>query len=120
MRCHECKVGPGKFEGEGPLTFLAHQSLLLGGSDCAAAGWDWFRAPLGFDAEPEMIKAARDYGYCDACIKEAVETHVAGIAIWESDNGFVDGRTFGTKEAFDKALAAAEDRDERAAEQDDE
>ena len=116
----DCKVGPGKFEGEGALTFLAWQSMLNGGGDTTTGDdgnvVEWFRAPFNFDADPEVVKAARGHGYCEACIAEALAEDSAGLSLWESSQGFVYGTTYVTREAFDRALDRAERADERAAE----
>lgn len=112
----ECKVGPGKFEGERTLTFLAYQSSLLGCADATTGAEDtlidWFRAPLNFDADQETVAAARAYGYCEACIAEALASDVAGISIWERSDGFVYGTVYQTRDEFDAAIAEAEAEDE--------
>lgn len=109
----ECKVGPGKFEGESALTFLAYQSSLLGGADATTYDGgdmptDWFRRPFNFDADAETVDAARAYGYCEPCIVEALTDASYGLAIRESDQGFVYSRTFDTRKEFDAALDEAE------------
>jgi hypothetical protein len=76
---------------------------------------EWFRAPFGFD-NPEAVKAARDYGYCDPCIQEALQDPSAGLSLWTSDTGFVYGTAYDTKKAFDSALARAEINDADAIE----
>ena len=113
MKMCECKVGPGKFEGESALTFLAWQSMLMNGGGDTTTGDDgnvveWFLSPFNFDADPEAVEAARDYGYCEACIAEALADDSAGLSLWESSQGFVYGTTYATREEFDKALAEAE------------
>jgi hypothetical protein len=111
----DCKVGPGKFEGESALTFIGWQSALMGLADVATGvdeTVDWFRAPFNFDADVETVKAARDYGYCEDCIREALADDSAGLSLWESSAGFVYGTTYATRDEFDKALADAEQEDE--------
>ena len=109
-----CKVGPGKFEGERALIYIAWQSAMLGTSDATTGDseWgtltDWMFAPFHFDADPETVQAAREYGYCEACIAEALADESAGLALWESEQGFVYGAAYATREEFDKALADAE------------
>ena len=114
----ECKVGPGKFEGESALTFLAWQSMLNGGSDATTGGdegtTEWFRAPFGF-GDPEAVKAALDYGYCEACVREALESDAMGLSLWVGDTGFVYRNTYATATEFVKALDRAERADEREA-----
>jgi hypothetical protein len=108
----ECKVGPGKFEGESALTFLAYQSMLLGCSDESHGSADFFKGPLDFDADAEMVAVARDYGYCEPCIEGALAERPYGMSIWESDQGFVYGTTYDDAKAYDKAVAQAEADDE--------
>lgn len=66
-----CHVGPGKFEGESALAALAYESMMLGGADVTTyegedgPATDWFRAPLGFDADEETVQGARDAGFCE-------------------------------------------------------
>ena len=102
-----CKVGPGKFEGESALTFLAYQSMLLGCSDETHGSTDFFKGPLNFDADQETVDAARSYGYCDECIESALSERPYGMAIWESNDGFVCGVTYETQSEYEEAVAAA-------------
>lgn len=111
----DCNVGLGKFEGEPCITFLAWQSVLLGGSDMTTE-WggqavDWFRRPFNFDADPETVESARAYGYCQECIEEALADPAYGLAVWEDSRGFVGSRTFDTQAEFDTALAVEEAHD---------
>src|SRR3990167_5571871 len=110
----ECKVGPGKFEAESALTFLAWESMLNGGGGTTTGDdgnvVEWFLSPFNFGADPEAVEEARDYGYCEACIAEALADDSAGLSLWVSSQGFVYGTTYATREEFDKAL----DREERA------
>ena len=101
----ECQVGPGKFEGESALTFLAYHAMTLGCSDETVGAVDFFKAPLDFDPyAPE----ARDYGYCEPCIAEALAERPYGMSIGEDSQGFVWGATYATTKAYDKAVARAE------------
>ena len=105
----ECKVGPGKFEGESALTFLAYHSMLLGCSDETIDAVDFFKAPLDFDPyAPE----AREYGYCEVCIAEALAERPYGMAISEDSQGFVWGVTYDTAEEYVAAISAAYDDDD--------
>lgn len=114
MSC-ACKVGPGKFEGEPALTFMAHAVMLEGFSDATTGEdgdtIDWFRAPLGFDADADLSHAARAHGYCQECIEHYADDVNGGVAIWEDSNGFVYCKTFATVEEFDAALAEAEEEE---------
>lgn len=116
----DCKVGPGKFEGESALTFLAYQSGLLGCSDATTydgdRAVDWFRAPFNFDADHQTVNEARAYGYCEPCIEAALRDESKGLSLREDSQGFVYGTTFATAAAFDRALARAE-ADEEANEE---
>lgn len=105
----ECRVGPGKFEGESALTFLAYQSMLLGCCDETVGSVDFFK---GFDADADAIEAARAYGYCEPCIAEALAERPYGMSIWESDQGFVYGTTYNTAKEYDKAVTQAMARDD--------
>lgn len=117
----KCKVGPGKFEGEPALAFLAWQSMLLGCVDATTGDEgntvDWFRAPFNFDADHETVDAAKAYGYCDECIAVALESDAAGLALREDSQGFVHCEEFATREEFDRALAEAVAADESEAEE---
>lgn len=119
-----CKVGPGKFEGEGPLTYIAHAGLAGGGDMTTGGGefdasdaWpcvEWFRAPLNFRGEQAAIREAAEYGYCDECIEAALaeaDEVKGGMATWEDSQGFVYSAVFPSKAAFDAALAEAEAED---------
>jgi len=110
MAC-TCQVRPGKFEGESALTFLAYQSMLLGCSDLTAGSVDFFKAPLNFDADQETVKAAREYGYCEACISEALEERPYGMSICESSDGFVYGSTYDNAEDYNEAVKSAEEEE---------
>ncbi len=111
-RC-SCKVGPGKFEGEPALTFMAWEQAILGNSDITTTDQyersvNWLRSPLNLDADASVVKAALDYGYCAACIEAAGDDIAGGVAVWEDSIGFVYCRMFDTREEFDKALTKAE------------
>ena len=112
----DCKVGPGKFEGESALTFLAWDSTMEGSSDETTGSdgdfTDWLRGPGPFGFSEDSANAARRYGYCESCIREALESTAAGIAVWESDQGFVSGREFATVEEFEASFAEAEEGEE--------
>lgn len=112
----DCKVGPGKFEGEGALMALAYSSLMLGGSDATTGDCgslvDWFRRPFNFDADRENLLFAREMGYCETCIAEALKDEAYGLALSEDSNGFVYLESFETAEAFDKALGEAQTTEE--------
>lgn len=110
-----CDVGPGKFEGEGAITFLAYEMVMNGGSDTTTGGdeaVDWIRAPLNFQVDKECTAAALRYGYCERCIRTAGDGIEGGVAVWEDSQGIVYSRVFETKEEFDQALAEAEGEDE--------
>jgi hypothetical protein len=112
----DCKVGPGKFEGEPALTYLAWQAVLDGGGDESTGETgdltDWLAGP--FEWSEDYLATARDYGYCEACIRDA---QAAGIAVWESDQGFVYSALFDTAAEYEAALAEAQHDDELAAEE---
>lgn len=112
MSC-SCNVGPGKFEGEDALAFLAWEWSMLGGSDATTFSrdmpTDWFRRPLNFDTDQEVLDRARAYGYCDACLDEALASEAYGLAVWADGQGFVNCVTFETQEEFDKALGDEEE-----------
>lgn len=116
----ECKVGPGKFEGEPASTFMAWEHTMLGSVDVSTGEGgrtvDWLRAPLNLDADASVVKAALAYGYCRACVDEAGQDVRGGMALWESDHGFVYARVFVTREEFDRALDRAQAADEAAEE----
>lgn len=94
MGCN-CNVGPGKFEGEPALAALAYNSAMLGGADVSTddedgmTAADFFKAPLMFDADEETVKLARQAGYCEECIAEALDSDAYGIGLFYSEQGFV-------------------------------
>lgn len=113
-RCKDCKVGPGKFEGEGALAFMAYSGI--GNGDFSTFDeydreTEWFRAPLNLDTDG-ADEAAKAYGYCGACVSAASggfpEGIHGGVSLHEDDNGFVYLTRYKTREAFDKALGKAE------------
>jgi len=119
-----CDIGPGKFEGEGVETFLAWEMVMDGGGDDITGGeggdgptTDWIESPRF--GESLHVESAQLYGYCDDCIMDAVRSRPAGVAVWESDQGFVSCRLFETKAEYDKALAECQEADVEAAEQED-
>jgi len=121
MSC-TCKVGPGKFEGEGALTFMAWEQAMLGNADISTGSndndlVDWLRSPLNLDADQEVVKAALDYGYCQECIDEAGTGVGGGVAVWSDGNGFVYCRSFDTRAEFDEALAKQQEIDEQSVEE---
>jgi hypothetical protein len=107
-----CDVGPGKFEGEPAMTFLCFQRALDGCADESPAdGVDFYRLkaedrPL-FPAEYQ--DAAREYGYCDRCIAETCASTAYGYATEETEQGFVNGAEYATKDEYDNALTAIAD-----------
>jgi len=119
-----CKVGPGKFEGEGALTFMAWEQTMLGNADTTTGGegneTDWLRSPLNLDADKDVVEAAIGYGYCQECVDEAGNGIGGGVAVWTDGNGFVYSETFDTKAEFDKALEKAEAWDAADADEDEE
>lgn len=107
-----CAYDPGKFEGEGPLTMLAHWHAGNGGADATTGDQevvDWFRAPLGFDADREAIAFAGT-AFCEACIEAALDDArtLAGVAYAECSRGFAYLTRFETRAEFDAALSKAD------------
>jgi hypothetical protein len=116
-----CKVGPGKFEGEPPLTFLAYHAMLHGDVDSITdhdfghyvTVHDWFRRPFNFDADPDALVRATAYGYCEPCLKAACEDEESfGLELYEDDNGFVYLNRYATEVEYDAALGKAEDQED--------
>jgi hypothetical protein len=69
MKC-ECKVGPGKYEGEGPETFLLHHDADDDYVSYGDGSWEAV-AVLPVQVSDEAVQAALDYGYCAECIDAA-------------------------------------------------
>ena len=113
MAC-TCNVGPGKFEGESCLTFMAYQQMLLGAADITIGRYDFFKAPFNFDADQCVVKAARAYGYCDECI--AARSAAAGLVISEDDQGFVYCTAYATEAEYDTAQQTAEEEESESTE----
>lgn len=105
--CGKCKPGPGRFEGEGALTVMAYESAMLGLADESFDGLEWFRAPLGFDADQECIAAAKAEGFCEECITaanaEALE--LGGYMVHQDGQGFIYGSAFSSRDEYEAALA---------------
>ena len=123
MRNHkpicDCKVGPGKFEGEPALKFLAWELTRNRDGD-AITGYGvsvWLRAPLNLNDDPAVVRAAREYGYCEKCVAEAGTDVEGGVEVHEH-GGFVYCDVYPTRESFDKALAEAEEEDEQEEDED--
>jgi diadenosine tetraphosphatase ApaH/serine/threonine PP2A family protein phosphatase len=103
----ECKVGPGKFEGEPALAYLLWAD---GFADESTDQVDWFRGP--FQASDDARYAAEAYGsYCLPCIALAQEDSAYGASLYESDQGFVYLVTYPTALEYDAAFAEAEAAD---------
>jgi hypothetical protein len=96
-----CRVGPGKFEGEPALTFLAFQHV--GNEDASTGRTDWFRKPFNFDTGG-AVEAALAYGYCQPCINAALADDSYGLGITTDEQGFVWLDCWATQAEFDKAL----------------
>jgi len=109
-----CKVGPGKFEGEPAMAYLAWESVLNGGGE-SVGPYEFFKRPYGFD-DPEAVQAALDYGYCAACIADYDDDESYGLVVWESDQGFVYLATYATEKRYLKALDCAEAEEEEQGE----
>lgn len=107
MAC-TCKVGPGKFEGESALTFMAYQQMCLGNSDYSVGRYDFFKAPFMFDADRSVVKAALDYGFCQECIDNHANGEY-GCVVYDSDQGFAYCHTYETEAEYDAAVKAAEE-----------
>jgi hypothetical protein len=110
----ECKVGPGKFEGEPVESFLLWRAALHGCADRENGAYVAFEAPLFHvdTNEPDLQTEARDYGYCDACIRAAIAGGQSTSAIlWESDQGFVSGTYYDDRDEFEQDWAAVEEEE---------
>ncbi len=109
-----CTVGPGKFEGESPLTALGYWHVGNGGSDADYGTVSFFKAPLNFHVDQEALAFARSLGFCPACIDEDIDAGLAltGVMIREDDAGFVFCRRITTQAAYDELEAAYYDRDD--------
>lgn len=101
-----CHVGPGKFEGESALTFLAYQHI--GNADETTGATDWFRRPFNFDTDG-AVENALAYGYCRQCVDEALADDSYGLSLVEDEQGFVWLTYYETSGDLDAALEAAEE-----------
>lgn len=108
MAHHYCKPGPGKFEGENPLTALAY--YYAGQGDDDVGRYSFFKAPFDFTNDPEALAFAHDTGFCDACIKSHLDgcRDIYGIVTWETDTGFAMLAELETEADYRAALADAE------------
>lgn len=96
-----CSTGPGKYEGEGPETFLLDILLGQGAEDDMVSNPEWgdgaaiFRGPRRgtiVGAYPQAMA----HGYAGPCIAEAIsrlETMSGAVLSWGS-TGFVTSRLF--------------------------
>jgi hypothetical protein len=105
-RMCECKIGPGKFQGEPALAYLLWAD---GFADESTDHVEWYRGP--FLASGEARAAAEAYGYCPACIAQAEADTSFGASLLESDQGFVYLVTYPTAVEFDAAMTEAETAD---------
>jgi hypothetical protein len=110
----DCKVGPGKFEGEPALAFILYYD---GFPDEQTYAVDFFLGPFDSPSQ-EAVTAAQDYGYCLSCVLKALSNRSYGASIWESDQGFVYLNTYGTAEKYAAAMADA-DADDAERDQED-
>ena len=115
MKSCGCQVGPGKFEGESALAYLAYLSALHGDADTSTYHGDtvvdWFRSPFNFDAEREAVFSCQAYGFCEPCVKQALEDESFGLSLRQDNNGFVYLTRYATEKEYDEALAVAEDEE---------
>jgi hypothetical protein len=105
-------VGPGKFEGEGALTALAHYYAAEGMADDDAGKYSLFKGPLQFGNDGSGAEEfASELGYCAACIAKALEDSrdLAGCVVFETDQGFAEFRELHTLEEYQEALTNAEE-----------
>lgn len=115
MTC-TCKVGPGKFEGEGVLAFMAWEQVMIGGSDETIGPYDFFKAPYAFNEDADAVKAALAYGYCQDCIDNHDDVSY-GLVISESDQGFIYCTMYATKDEYERAIDDAIKEDEQQQEE---
>lgn len=129
MRC-ACKVGPGRLEGEGPLTALVHEwDVQSGGGNMitygdgswaaiATRGDGWITSDAPFTAQERIF--LMDEGYCGACIDAMVEAllgdDIQAITYGAGSSGFLWSTTWSDEakawEAFDADAADMEDAEE--------
>src|SRR5262245_45494034 len=108
MAC-TCKVGPGQFEGEPALVFMAHEQMCMGMSDDSIGRYDFFKAPFNFDADSEVVKAALAYGYCQECVDGYDDKDAYGMVIWTRDDGFACGNVYYSEKKYNEAVEDAEE-----------
>lgn len=107
-----CKVGPGRFEGEGALTFMAQESAAMGLADESIGRYDFFRTPFNFDADEEIVKNALHYGYCKECVEDASgHGDGYGLVTWTDSQGFAYLETFDMQAEYDRAVAEASEEE---------
>ena len=114
MSC-TCHVGPGKFEGEPALAFLAYHAAAFSDETTYRAGTstDWFRSPFNLDTVLEdTVQLAQAYGYCSDCVQSALEDDSYGLSLYEDLNGFVYLTRYKTEIEFDRALGRAQSEDD--------
>ena len=109
-----CTVGPGKFEGETPLTALGYWHGTNGNADESHGNVDFFKSPLNFDANQDALSFCRALGYCQTCIDADLDDarDLAGVAIREDDAGFVFRREITSAESYQELTDAYANEDE--------
>ena len=102
-----CRYGPGKFEGEPAIMWLAYQAMCDGAADDDTAGVAFFKAPF----DDLLSHWDEQDAFCQACCRASIAEYAGdyGFAIEESEQGFVTGAAFATAAEYDAALARCED-----------
>jgi hypothetical protein len=106
-----CKVGPGKFEGEGADTFLLH--AICGecpNNDICYGDRSWAAiVARPIVADPDSKAEALKYGYCQKCINKAASAMAkadgGGYSVGEDSQGFAWSINWETFAKAEKALA---------------
>ncbi len=96
-------AGPGKYEGQSARTFLLDSYMGSSSYDEIAThpgevseGAALFNGAWSLD-DPESVKEAKEYGFTDEEIAEAVsevENTLGGCILFWDDQGFVSSRLF--------------------------
>lgn len=116
MSACTCRLNPGRFEGETPLTVLGYWYANNGLADETYGDVDFFKSPLGFTADKGARLMCLALGYCEVCIDSDLEeaAGLSGLMIWQDDQGFVFRREITTDDSYDRlTLAYAKEEEEQ-------
>jgi len=106
MQC-QCRLHPGKFEGEPPATLILYEQTMAGGADEECGAYALYRAPIMPVPEEPIDNTLRSdlvsAGYCQKCIADSIARlqGAAGAITHQSEQGFETHEIYITKECLE-------------------